>query len=121
TQHALNTPQHISQNEQTSLCSILSVLANLFKAHKAEMKIRTLIVDDMRLARQRLRRCLASDPEIEIIGECANGQEAINAIKERAPDLVFLDVQMPKIGGFEVLAAIGVEQMPAVVFVTAYD
>ena len=85
------------------------------------MKIRTLIVDDMRLARQRLRRCLASDPEIEIIGECANGQEAINAIKERAPDLVFLDVQMPKVGGFEVLAAIGVEQMPAVVFVTAYD
>ena len=85
------------------------------------MKIRTLIVDDMRLARRRLRQWLAGDPEIEIIGECANGREAIAAIKERVPDLVFLDVQMPEIGGFEVVAAIEAENLPTFVFVTGYD
>jgi len=85
------------------------------------LKIRTLIVDDMKLARERLRLALAGDPEIEIIGECPNGRQAVAAIKTSHPDLVFLDVQMPKMGGFEVVEAIGAEQMPTVVFVTAYD
>ncbi len=85
------------------------------------MKIRTLIVDDVTLARNLLRRYLARDPEIEIIGECANGREAITAIKNLAPDLVFLDLQMPKIGGFEVVETVGAANMPLVIFVTAYD
>ncbi len=85
------------------------------------MKIRTLIVDDVTLARNLLRRYLDKDPEIEIVGECANGREAITAIKNLAPDLVFLDVQMPKIGGFEVAETVGATNMPAVIFVTAYD
>lgn len=85
------------------------------------MKIRTLIVDDMRLARNLLRQRLADDAEIEIIGECENGREAIAAIREQLPDLIFLDVQMPKTGGFEVVEAIGAENMPVVIFVTAYD
>ncbi len=84
-------------------------------------KIRTLVVDDMGLARRRVRRYLKDDPEIEIIGECSNGREAIKAIETHAPDLVFLDVQMPGVSGFEVLEAIGVERMPAVIFVTAYE
>jgi two-component system LytT family response regulator len=85
------------------------------------MKIRTLVVDDMRLARRRLVMCLAADPEIEVVGECANGREAIAAVRRLAPDLVFLDVQMPKVSGFDVIEAVGAENMPAVVFVTAYD
>jgi two-component system LytT family response regulator len=83
-------------------------------------RIRTLIVDDMALARNRLRRHLTEDPEIEIAGEAAGGRAAIEAIRSLKPELVFLDVQMPEIGGFEVLAALGGE-MPAIVFVTAFD
>jgi two-component system, LytTR family, response regulator len=85
------------------------------------MKIRTLIVDDMLLARDRVRDCLSLDPEIEIIGECKNGFEAISVIRELKPDLVFLDVQMPGLGGFEVAEQVGFDQMPVVIFVTAYD
>jgi two-component system, LytTR family, response regulator len=85
------------------------------------MKIRTLIVDDMLLARDRVRDCLSIDPEIEIIGECKNGFEAISVIRELKPDLVFLDVQMPGLGGFEVAEQVGFDQMPVVIFVTAYD
>ncbi len=85
------------------------------------MKIRTLIVDDVALARNLIRRYLDKDPEIEIIGECSNRREAITAIENLAPDLVFLDVQMPKIGGFEVVETVGAANMPAVIFVTAYD
>lgn len=85
------------------------------------MKVRTLIVDDMKLARERLKQALTSDDEIEIIGECANGSEAVAAIKNLSPELVFLDVQMPKMGGFEVVETIGAERMPIVVFATAYD
>lgn len=84
------------------------------------MKIRTLIVDDVNLARQRIR-ILLRDPEIEIIGECAEGFETVKAIKELQPDLVFLDVQMPEMDGFEVIESIGVEEMPTVIFVTAFD
>ncbi len=84
-------------------------------------KIRTLIVDDEHLARERLRSLLQGDPHIEIIGECANGQQAINSIRSESPDLVFLDVQMPEANGFEVLENSDLERMPIIVFVTAYD
>lgn len=84
------------------------------------MSIRTIIVDDVELARERIR-ILLDDDEIEIIGEAANGREAIKAIRDLQPDLIFLDIQMPKIGGFEVVETIGVEKMPTVIFVTAYD
>ena len=84
-------------------------------------KIRTLIVDDMALARQRVRRHLDQDAEIEVIGECAGGREAVESIRASAPDLMFLDVQMPETDGFEVIEAIGADAVPAVIFVTAYD
>jgi two-component system LytT family response regulator len=85
------------------------------------MKIRTLIIDDMLLARKRVRRYLSADPEVEIVGECADGHEAISAIESLSPDLLFLDVQMPELDGFDVLKAVGAEKIPAVIFVTAYD
>ena len=85
------------------------------------MKVRTLIVDDMPLARRRVASLLAADPEIEVVGECGNGTEAVAAIAEASPDLVFLDVQMPEVGGFDVIKAVGAERMPVVIFVTAYD
>lgn len=75
----------------------------------------------MMLARERIRMFLVNDPEIEIVGECADGDEAVEEIKNLKPDLVFLDVQMPGLGGFGVIEKIGIEQMPVVVFVTAYD
>jgi len=83
--------------------------------------IRALIVDDELLARKFIRRLLKSDDEVEIIGECGNGKEALAAILEKKPDLVFLDVQMPEMNGFAVLEALTEEWIPAVVFVTAYD
>jgi len=82
--------------------------------------LRAVIVDDEELARGYLREMLAAHPEIEIVAECANGFEAVKAIVEAAPDLVFLDVQMPKLDGFEVLELID-PRSPAVIFVTAYD
>ena len=84
-------------------------------------KIRTVIVDDEPLARRGIRAQLKEEKDIEIISECRNGEEAVAAIKTHSPDLVFLDVQMPELDGFGVLDAIGVERMPAVIFVTAYD
>jgi two-component system LytT family response regulator len=83
--------------------------------------VRALIVDDERMARKRLRTLLAKDADIEVVGECGNGRDAVVMIRERAPDLVFLDVQMPELDGFAVVRTVGVEQMPAVVFVTAFD
>lgn len=85
------------------------------------MQIRALIVDDMPLARKRVKRFLASYPEIQVIGECSNGKEAVTAISELQPNLLFLDVQMPEMGGFEVLQRIDPETMPAVIFITAYE
>lgn len=85
------------------------------------MKIRTLIVDDEPLGRERIRTLLAGDPEIEVIGECPDGRRAVTGIEERKPDLVFLDVQMPEVDGFGVLEAISAERMPVIIFVTAYD
>ena len=84
-------------------------------------KIRTLIVDDESLARERLRRFLTSEQDVEIVGECADGREAIESIRQIKPDLLFLDIQMPEVDGFGVLESIGVENAPVVVFVTAYD
>jgi len=86
---------------------------------KPATKIRAVLVDDEALARQVLREFLSSHEEIEIIGECANGFEAVKEVTEQKPDLVFLDIQMPKLDGFEVLELIGAG--PAVVFVTAHD
>lgn len=82
-------------------------------------KVRAAIVDDENLARQVLREYLARHPEIEIVAECANGFEAVKAVAELKPDLVFLDIQMPKLDGFEVLELIG--PGPAIIFVTAHD
>ena len=85
------------------------------------MPVRTLIVDDERMARKRIRTLLATDADVDVVGECSNGRDAVTAITERAPDLVFLDVQMPELDGFAVVHAIGVERMPVTVFVTAFD
>jgi len=87
------------------------------------LKIRTIIVDDEALGRERIRTLLASDPEIEIVGECADGKQAISAVEGVKPDLMFLDVQMPEVDGFGVIEAIagGLTQIPAVIFVTAHD
>ncbi len=84
-------------------------------------KIRTLIADDEPLARERIRTLLQTEPDIEIVGECANGTEAVVALKQNLADLLFLDVQMPGIGGFEVLRALDQDRLPLVIFVTAYD
>src|SRR5215470_17791222 len=83
--------------------------------------IRTLIVDDEVLARRRIRNLMRGRADFAIIGECANGHEALSAIRRRAPDLVFLDVQMPDLDGFGVLEELGADQLPVIIFVTAYD
>jgi two-component system, LytTR family, response regulator len=83
--------------------------------------IRTLIVDDEVLARQRIRNLLRGRVEFVVIGECANGHEALSVIERHAPDLIFLDVQMPDLDGFGVLEALTARQLPVIVFVTAYD
>jgi two-component system, LytTR family, response regulator len=85
----------------------------------SRMKIRAVIVDDEELARQIVREYLSGEQDIEIVAECSNGFDAVKAIAEHKPDLLFLDVQMPKLDGFEVLELIGDEV--AVVFVTAFD
>lgn len=85
------------------------------------IKIRTLVVDDEPLARSNITVLLRLDPEIEIVGECGSGTEALAEIRSRKPDLVFLDVQMPECDGFDVAEQLGKDLPPAVVFVTAYD
>ena len=82
--------------------------------------IRVLLVDDESLAREMLREMLHDDPLVTIVGESCNGVEALEAIRTHSPDLIFLDVQMPELGGFEVLEALG-KDIPRVIFVTAYD
>ena len=85
------------------------------------MKIKTLIVDDEPLARERVKRFLRDVADIEIIGESANGEQAVSMIKSEKPDLVFLDIQMPEKNGFEVLKSLDTKTIPTVIFVTAYD
>lgn len=87
------------------------------------MKIRVLIVDDEAHARARLRRALRDEPDFEIAGEAANGREAIEAIRRSPPDLVFLDIQMPRLTGFDVCAQLTAAggQLPLIIFCTAYD
>jgi two-component system LytT family response regulator len=84
-------------------------------------KIRALIVDDELLAHKALKSMLKDDPEMEVIAECLDGNEAVRIIREQSPDLVFLDIQMPEMDGFQVIEEIGVNMMPVTVFVTAYD
>jgi len=83
--------------------------------------IRAVIIDDEPLARRKIRQMLARDPEVEVVGDCGNGREAIAAINAQNPDLVFLDVQMPEVDGFAVLESIAAPRSPLVIFVTAYD
>ena len=83
--------------------------------------LRVLIADDEPLARDCIRLALASEPDVDVVAECCDGDEAVEAIGRLAPDLVFLDVQMPGLDGFGVIERIGAERMPPVVFVTAYD
>jgi two-component system LytT family response regulator len=85
------------------------------------MSIKTLIVDDEPLARQRVRQLIADEANFEIAGEAGNGLEAVTLIETLNPDLVLLDIQMPELDGFGVIEAIGVDQMPPTLFVTAYD
>jgi two-component system LytT family response regulator len=85
------------------------------------MTIRAVIVDDEPLARQRIRSLLVEAGGVEVVAECANGRDAIQVIEESPPDLLFLDIQMPEVDGFDVLRAIGVGRVPVVIFVTAYD
>lgn len=84
-------------------------------------KLRTLIVDDERLARLKLRRFLEEQPDVEIVGECGSGAEAVERIRAEQPDLLFLDIQMPGLDGFAVLREVGSERRGRVVFVTAHD
>ena len=85
------------------------------------MTIRAAIVDDEPLARRRIRNLLAEAPDVEVVAQCANGKDAIESLEESPPELLFLDIQMPEVDGFDVLQAIGVGRVPAVIFVTAYD
>jgi two-component system, LytTR family, response regulator len=84
-------------------------------------RITALVVDDEPLAREMIREMLANESEVEIVAECANGCEAVDAIKSLNPDIVFLDIQMPELGGFEVLQSLDPHATPYIVFVTAYD
>ena len=83
--------------------------------------LRTLVVDDEPLARARLLQLLEFEEDVDVLAACADGEEAVAAIELYRPDLVFLDIRMPRLGGFEVLEALEPEALPAVVFVTAYD
>jgi len=85
------------------------------------VNLRALVVDDEPLARQRIRHLLRRATDIDVAGECANGLEAVKAIEDQKPDLVFLDIQMPELDGFGVVEAVGAEAMPPTLFITAYD
>lgn len=87
----------------------------------AAKAVTTVIVDDEPLGRERIRTLLAHDPEIDVVGEASDGRSAVSLITKLKPDLLFLDVQMPEMSGFEVLEAVAGVEMPVVIFVTAYD
>ncbi len=86
-----------------------------------QKKLRTLLVDDEALSRRGLELRLSLAADVEIIGHCTNGREALDAIRDQRPDLVFLDIQMPGLSGFDVLAELQPHELPMIVFVTAYD
>lgn len=86
----------------------------------ADARIRALVVDDEAPARHLLREYLSAHQQVEVVGECANGFEVVKAVAELRPNLLFLDIQMPKLDGFEVLELLG-DERPEVIFVTAYD
>jgi two-component system, LytTR family, response regulator len=88
---------------------------------KEDRKVRAILVDDEELARHALRDLLRPHQQVEVVAECANGFEAVKAVAEHKPDLMFLDVQMPKLTGFDVLELIDRDAGPAVIFATAYD
>ncbi len=85
------------------------------------MSLTALVVDDEPIARHAVLRLLREDTGIEVVGECGDGVSAVAAIRDRSPDLVFLDIQMPAITGLDVVATIGAARMPATIFVTAYE
>lgn len=85
------------------------------------MKLRTLIIDDEVLSRKKIRAFLQEHPEFQVVGECADGEQAVAEIRRHKPDLIFLDVQIPGRNGFEVLEGLGDECVPAIIFVTAFD
>jgi len=88
------------------------------------MMLRTLVVDDEPLARRHVRRIVERDPDVAVVGECGNGRDAIASVAATSPDLLLLDVQMPELDGFEVVAALAgtpPERMPMIVFITAHD
>jgi two-component system LytT family response regulator len=85
------------------------------------MTLRVLVADDEPIGRQRLVRLLQTEPETDVVAACADGAEAVEAIREHAPDVVLLDIQMPHLDGFEVVAALGEAHQPAIIFVTAHD
>jgi two-component system LytT family response regulator len=84
-------------------------------------RVATLIVDDEPLARRGIRQLLEAYPQFEVVGECRNGRDAVRAVRTLQPALVFLDIQMPGMTGFDVVREVGPAQMPTVVFVTAFD
>jgi two-component system, LytTR family, response regulator len=83
--------------------------------------IRVVVADDELLARKKLRLLLGSEPQVEVVAECSNGRETVSAIRSFRPDLLLLDIQMPDLDGFEVLSEISSDEMPPVIFTTAYD
>jgi two-component system LytT family response regulator len=83
--------------------------------------IRTIIADDERLARRKLRILLGSEPQVEVVAECPNGRQTVSAIRSFRPDILLLDIQMPDLNGFEVLSEISSDEMPQVIFTSAYD
>src|SRR5215510_14334842 len=85
------------------------------------VRIRTLVVDDEPLARERTRKLLEKAKDVEVVGECSNGTEAVESIGKLQPDLVLLDVQMPELDGFGVLDRLRGRKLPAIIFVTAHD
>ena len=83
--------------------------------------IRTIIADDERLARRKLRILLGSEPQVEVVAECPNGRQTVSAIRSFRPDILLLDIQMPDLNGFDVLGEISSDEMPQVIFTSAYD
>lgn len=93
----------------------------MMERQEGPRRIRALVVDDEPLARSNVKALLLRHPEIDLLGECASGAEAIEAIRRSRPDLIFLDVQMPECDGFDVIEMLGGDVPPGLIFVTAYD